>query len=131
MELNKKTLEEVRFKTKGKWYDGRQVDAFIDEIIASLDELEYPDYAPEESEAPERIDSAEIELAAARAAMSGDEMKLRDLRAEIERLTAQKDELTRNISLLKSFKEQFKASVGKDIDEIKEKLDSFTSDALL
>lgn len=37
MEFTRKRLEEVKFKTKGKWYDAFQVDHFLDEMLVEFD----------------------------------------------------------------------------------------------
>lgn len=37
MEFTRKRLEEVKFKTKGKWYDAFQVDGFLDEMLVEFD----------------------------------------------------------------------------------------------
>jgi len=37
MESIRKRLEEVKFKTKGKWYDAFQVDGFLDEMLVEFD----------------------------------------------------------------------------------------------
>ncbi len=118
MELNKKTLEDVRFKSKGRWYDAGQVDDFIDEIIEALDYAEenvVHDTLPEEPVPKETKEASEVT----------------DIKEEIKRLTAQKEELTKNIQLLKGFKEQFKGSISADIEKIKEQIEKLESDTLL
>lgn len=38
VEAMKKALEEVTFRARGKWYDGRQVDEFIEKMIVAAEQ---------------------------------------------------------------------------------------------
>ena len=40
MELTREALAQVKFRTRGQWYDALQVDQFIEELMAAADRQE-------------------------------------------------------------------------------------------
>lgn len=179
MDLTKKALEEVRFKSKGRWYDAKQVDDFIDEVIEGVEQNEkkLAEMQRDKEKLEKEITEVEAQLrankskaaeepvsvvngaisapvappvAAPVADAKDDALKaveaakeqaetdknalleeINSAKAELDGLTERKDKLADDIKLLNSFKEQFKETISKDIDDIKARMEQFSSDSLL
>ncbi len=131
MKLTKKALEDVRFSTRGKWYNARQVDAFLQDLAMAADE-------------------ADREWKSARACMNALEEQADGLRAEnirlqkelqelksaappdvLENLEQEKNHLLQDIKALKKFREMFREAVEKDAGDLAENVKSLASEKLL
>lgn len=129
MELTKKMLEDVKFRTRGKWYDGVQVDAFLDQMIVAADfsqrELqEAREYAKGLAKQVETLREENKALwEQVRALESG--------RDETEEKRRERDGLLRDIKALRAFRETFRHSVEQDAASLTEQVKGLGSDKLL
>lgn len=149
MELTKKALEDVRFRTKGRWYSAEQVDAFIEELIVGADGLER-----ETDRLRGEVRGLERDLEAARREAAGLREELEALRdaskeppapkpevavptslehqrkvcGELER---ERDELIADIKVLRRFRETFREAVERDAKGLLGRLETLDSEKLL
>lgn len=133
MELTKKTLEDVKFRTRGRWYSADQVDAFLEELAVSADE-------------------AGREWRKARSTVKALEEQVETLREENVRLWKQVQELKnrpqpgpealgelekeragliQDIKALKRFREDFQKAVEQDAASLTEQVKDMDSHKLL
>lgn len=93
MEFTRKRLEEVKFKTKGKWYDAFQVDGFLDEMLVEFDR-----FARENTELKEQLNKGSAERE-----QKNDGLKNENgiLKSEIEELKSENSKLKNEILELK------------------------------
>lgn len=117
MELTREALAQVKFRTRGQWYDALQVDQFIEELMAAADRQEEESrllreewmarlaQATEEAQGlRERLRALERESRAARTPAQG----------ETQPLEAERDQLIADIKALRRFRESFREAVRKD-----------------
>lgn len=120
MELNRQVLDDVKFETKGRWYNADQVDEFLEELAES-------------------VEQAQAETAHLRGELRGLKSEIRTLRAEKSRLEHQHDyelereqaRLLEDVKALKQFREQFRKAVEQDARQVLEQVRSMGSDRLL
>lgn len=159
MELTKKALEDVRFRTKGKWYSAEQVDAFLEELTVTVDGAEREleelrgetrglerdlkeareenarleqslQAAQQESKAFQQEAQALREQSAAPAAKPEPDSAAHQRRV-CEELERERDELIADIKALRSFRETFRKAVEQDAASLAQQAKGLGSDKLL
>lgn len=134
MELTKEALAQVKFRTRGQWYDALQVDQFIEELMAAADRQEEESrllreewmarlaQATEEAQGlRERLRALERESRAARTPAQG----------ETQPLEAERDQLIADIKALRRFRESFREAVRKDAQELLSQVGDLGSEKML
>lgn len=135
MELTKKALDEVKFRTRGRWYSAEQVDAFIDELAVSADSAEQD---------RQMLNRKVEELAEKIESLREENVRLwqqtQQLRAEVQvapkcdpnkNLKAEREQLLSDIKALRKFRQSFYEAVENDAASIKEQLAELSSYKLL
>ncbi len=120
MELNRQVLDDVKFETKGRWYNADQVDEFLEELAES-------------------VEQAQAEVAHLRQEVRGLKSEIRTVRAEKSQLEHRHDydlereqsRLLDDVKALKQFREQFRRAVEQDARQLLEQTRSLGSDRLL
>ena len=134
MELTKEALAQVKFRTRGQWYDALQVDQFIEELMAAADRQEEESrllreewmarlaQATEEAQGlRERLHALERESRAARTPAQG----------ETQPLEAERDQLIADIKALRRFRESFREAVRKDAQALLSQVGDLDSEKML
>lgn len=134
MELTKEALAQVKFRTRGQWYDALQVDQFIEELMAAADRQEEESrllreewmarlaQATEEAQGlRERLRALERESRAARTPAQG----------ETQPLEAERDQLIADIKALRRFRESFREAVRKDAQALLSQVGDLGSEKML
>lgn len=134
MELTREALAQVKFRTRGQWYDALQVDQFIEELMAAADRQEEESrllreewmarlaQATEEAQGlRERLRALERESRAARTPAQG----------ETQPLEAERDQLIADIKALRRFRESFREAVRKDAQALLEQVGNLSSENML
>lgn len=134
MELTREALAQVKFRTRGQWYDALQVDQFIEELMAAMDQQEEEArllreewmarlaQATEEAQGlRERLRALERESRAARTPAQG----------ETQPLEAERDQLIADIKALRRFRESFREAVRKDAQELLSQVGDLGSEKML
>ena len=134
MELTREALAQVKFRTRGQWYDALQVDQFIEELMAAMDQQEEESrllreewmarlaQATEEAQGlRERLRALERESRAARTPVQG----------ETQPLEAERDQLIADIKALRRFRESFREAVRKDAQALLEQAGNLSSENML
>lgn len=134
MELTREALAQVKFRTRGQWYDALQVDQFIEELMAAADRQEEESrllreewmarlaQATEEAQGlRERLRALERESRAARSPAQG----------ETQPLEAERDQLIADIKALRRFRESFREAVRRDAQALLEQAGSLGSENML
>ncbi len=134
MELTREALAQVKFRTRGQWYDALQVDQFIEELMAAADRQEEESrllreewmarlaQATEEAQGlRERLRALERESRAARTPAQG----------ETQPLEAERDQLIADIKALRRFRESFREAVRKDAQALLSQVGDLGSEKML
>ena len=134
MELTREALAQVKFRTRGQWYDALQVDQFIEELMAAADRQEEESrllreewmarlaQATEEAQGlRERLRALERESRAARTPAQG----------ETQPLEEERDQLIADIKALRRFWESFREAVRKDAQALLEQAGNLGSENML
>lgn len=134
MELTREALAQVKFRTRGQWYDALQVDQFIEELMAAADRQEEEArllreewmarlaQATEEAQGlRERLRALERESRAARTPAQG----------ETQPLEAERDQLIADIKALRRFRESFREAVRKDAQALLSQVGDLGSEKML
>lgn len=134
MELTREALAQVKFRTRGQWYDALQVDQFIEELMAAADRQEEESrllreewmarlaQATEEAQGlRERLRALERESRAARTPAQG----------ETQPLEAERDQLIADIKALRRFRESFREAVRKDAQALLSQVGNLGSENML
>lgn len=134
MELTREALAQVKFRTRGQWYDALQVDQFIEELMAAADRQEEESrllreewmarlaQATEEAQGlRERLHALERESRAARSPAQG----------ETQPLEAERDQLIADIKALRRFRESFREAVRKDAQALLSQVGDLGSEKML
>lgn len=134
MELTREALAQVKFRTRGQWYDALQVDQFIEELMAAADRQEEESrllreewmarLAQATGEAQglrERLRALERESRAARSPAQG----------ETQPLEEERDQLIADIKALRRFRESFREAVRKDAQALLSQVGDLGSEKML
>ena len=134
MELTREALAQVKFRTRGQWYDALQVDQFIEELMAAADRQEEESrllreewmarlaQATEEAQGlRERLRALERESRAAGSPAQG----------ETQPLEEERDQLIADIKALRRFRESFREAVRKDAQELLSQAGNLGSENML
>jgi len=120
MELNRQVLDDVKFETKGRWYNADQVDEFLEELA-------------------DGVDQAQAEVSRLRQEVRGLKNEIRTVRAEKSQWERRRDcdleqeesRLLDDVKALRQFREQFRQAVEQDARQLLEQTRSLGSDRLL
>ena len=134
MELTREALAQVKFRTRGQWYDALQVDQFIEELMAAADRQEEESrllreewmarlaQATQEAQGlRERLRALERESRAARSPAQG----------ETQPLEEERDQLIADIKALRRFRESFREAVRKDAQALLSQVGDLDSEKML
>lgn len=134
MELTREALAQVKFRTRGQWYDALQVDQFIEELMAAMDQQEEEArllreewmarlaQATEEAQGlRERLRALERESRAARSPAQG----------ETQPLEEERDQLIADIKALRRFRESFREAVRRDAQALLSQVGDLGSEKML
>lgn len=134
MELTREALAQVKFRTRGQWYDALQVDQFIEELMAAADRQEEESrllreewmarlaQATEEAQGlRERLRALERGSRAARAPAQGNNQPLEE----------ERDQLIADIKALRRFRESFREAVRKDAQALLSQVGDLDSEKML
>ena len=134
MELTREALAQVKFRTRGQWYDALQVDQFIEELMAAADRQEEESrllreewmarlaQATEEAQGlRERLRALERESRAARSPAQG----------ETQPLEEERDQLIADIKALRRFRESFREAVRRDAQALLSQVGDLDSEKML
>ena len=114
MELTRQVLDDVKFETKGRWYNADQVDEFL-------------------------VEQAQAEVVRLRQEVRGLKSEIRTVRAEKSQLEHRHDyelereqaRLLEDVKALKQFREQFRRAIEQDARQVLDQARSMGSDRLL
>lgn len=150
MELTREALRAVEFRSRGQWYQARQVDQFIEELTVAVDQAQR-----ERDTLRQKLEEARCqreELAAKAAALEEEAQALAQEKAALEEalaaqpkrpaweerqhrvledLSAERDQLIADIKALRQFRESFREAVRKDAQELLEQAEGLPSEKLL
>lgn len=135
MELTKKALEDVKFRTRGRWYNADQVDAFLEELAVSADEADR-----ERQETRSTVRALEEQVDKLRDENVRLWKQVQDLKSRLRpslklktprELELERDRLIQDIKALKRFREDFQKAVEKDAASLTERLRNMESNKLL
>ncbi len=126
MELTKKALEDVKFRTRGRWYNAEEVDAFLEELTVAVDGAERE---LQESRQENRRLWRELDVLKEAPAPEPDSVEAR--RRICQELERERDELIQDIKALRRFRETFRESVAQDAASLSERVKGLGSDKLL
>lgn len=135
MELTKKALEDVKFRTRGRWYSAEQVDDFIEELAVSADKAERDVQALNR-----RVEDLTDKIENLREENVRLWQQTQQLRAEVKSaqksdpnkdLKDERERLLKDIKALKKFRERFYEAVKHDATLINEQLDELDSFKML
>lgn len=134
MELTREALAQVKFRTRGQWYDALQVDQFIEELMAAADRQEEESrllreewmarlaQATEEAQTlRERLHALERESRAAGSPAQGENRQLEE----------ERDQLIADIKALRRFRESFREAVRKDAQALLSQVGDLGSEKML
>lgn len=150
MELTREALRAVEFRSRGQWYQARQVDQFIEELTVAVDQAQR-----ERDTLRQKLEEARCqreELAARAAALEEEAQALAQETAALEEalagqpkrpaweerqhrvledLSAERDQLIADIKALRQFRESFREAVRKDAQALLEQAEGLPSEKLL
>ena len=150
MELTREALRAVEFRSRGQWYQARQVDQFIEELTVAVDqaqrerdtlcqELKEARCQSEELAAKAAALEEEIQALAQEKAALEDALAAQPKRPAweerqhrvLEDLSAERDQLIADIKALRQFREDFRAAVEGDARAFLEKASTLASEEVL
>ncbi len=142
MELNRKALEDVKFRSRGRWYDAQQVDAFLEELTVAVDEEErkLEGSRQEVQTLSRKLDVLRREnqrlwqeLNALREAPlpAPEPEAVEAARRKCRELEQERDGLIEDVKALRRFRETFRKAVEKDAGDLLEQAGSLGSEKLL
>ena len=150
MELTREALRAVEFRSRGQWYQARQVDQFIEELTVAVDqaqrerdtlcqELKEARCQSEELEARAAALEEEIQALAQKKAALEETLAAQPKRPAweerqhrvLEDLSAERDQLIADIKALRRFREDFRAAVEGDARAFLEKASTLASEEVL
>ena len=134
MELTREALAQVKFRTRGQWYDALQVDQFIEELMAAADRQEEESRLLRE-EWMARLAQATEEAQGLRERLRALERESRAARSPAQRetqpLEEERDQLIADIKALRRFRESFREAVRKDAQALLSQVGDLGSEKML
>lgn len=115
MELTRQVLDDVKFETRGRWYNADQVDAFLDELAAAVEESR------------READQLRQELQAVKGRLQAGKPAPQHGPSPAE----ERARLLEDVQVLKQFREQFRQAVEEDAQRLLEQIRGMGSDELL
>lgn len=140
VEAMKKALEEVTFRARGKWYDGRQVDEFIEKMIVAAEQgrREIETLQREIQNMNWKLETLKQEnahlwqeLNAAKSAALSQPAPPKPIPPEQPSLEQQRADLLQDIKDLRRFRDAFRKAVEKDAGALADSLRDMDSSKLL
>lgn len=135
MELTKKALEDVKFRTRGRWYSAEQVDDFLEELAVSADEAEreWKMLTAKVRDLGEQVENLREENV--RLWKQTQELKKEihsaPKREPTDDLRKERAQLIEDIKALKKFRQSFQEAVERDAASLSEQLKEMESYKLL
>lgn len=134
MELTKKALEDVKFRTRGRWYSAEQVDEFLEELAVAADEAEreWKTLTVKVRELGEQVENLREENV--RLWKQTQELKksiCTPKETPADELEQERDRLIEDIKALKKFRSSFQQAVERDAASLSEQLKAMESYKLL
>lgn len=129
MELTKQALENVKFRSRGKWYDAGQVDAFLDELMVAAETAQR-----ELTETRSRAKALSQQMEALQEEKQALLVKIQALEEQGKETLEKKqerDRLIQDIKALRAFRETFRNAVEQDAASLSEQMKQLDSDKLL
>lgn len=129
MELTKKALEDVKFRSRGKWYDGGQVDAFLDELAVAAEtaQRELTETRSRGKALSQQVEALQEEKQALLVKIQA----LEEQGKETLEKKQERDRLIQDIKALRAFRETFRNAVEQDAASLSEQMKQLDSDKLL
>lgn len=136
----KKALEEVTFRARGKWYDGRQVDEFIEKMIVAAEQgrREIETLQREIQNMNWKLETLKQEnahlwqeLNAAKSTALSQPAPSKPIPPEQPSLEQQRADLLQDIKDLRRFRDAFRKAVEKDAGALADSLRDMDSSKLL
>lgn len=147
MKLTKQALTSVKFRTRGRWYDAGQVDAFLEELLVAVDEAERSmeehknivrTLTKQLEESKGEVSRLQQQAAAfrqsaeqAKAALEKEAQAAAERKLLCRELERERDRLIQDICALQDFREEFRTSIQRDADSLTEQIKDLGSDKLL
>ena len=152
MELTKEALDNVRFRTKGLWYNAQQVDTFLEQLTAAVEqeELLREERQAEASALRERVEEQLAEIAALKAQLEEARQSIETALQETENTKAalaeetakvaelqteehvrERETLLQDVKALRALRDRFRAAMEQDLTDFTEKLRNLTSAGML
>lgn len=140
VEAMKKALEEVTFRARGKWYDGRQVDEFIEKMIVAAEQgrREIETLQREIQNMNWKLETLKQEnahlwqeLNAAKSTALSQPAPSKPIPPEQPSLEQQRADLLQDIKDLRRFRDAFRKAVEKDAGALADSLRDMDSSKLL
>lgn len=129
MKLTKKDLADVKFRARGKWYDARQVDAFLDRLAVAVEERnrELLEVSSRARALAAQVDALRTENEKLRA------QKPRETPAAVPQPNSPEEfaRLLEDIKALRAFRERFREAVEQDVAAFGKQVSRFSSEELL
>ena len=152
MELTKEALDNVRFRTKGLWYNAQQVDTFLEQLTAAVEQEEklrgemqeeasaLRSHAEEQlaeiaslkaqlEETRQNIETALRENESVKAALAEETAKVAELQTEEH--IKERETLLQDVKALRALRDQFRAALEQDLTDFTEKLQNLNSGTML
>ena len=121
MELTRQVLDDVKFETKGRWYNADQVDEFLEELAESVDQAQR-----EAARLRQELRALQGEVRAVR--VEKGQWERRPHGQDLER---ERRELLEDVKALRQFREQFRQEVEQDAEKLLGQVRGLGSDRLL
>lgn len=129
MELTKQALENVKFRSRGKWYDAGQVDAFLDELMVAAEtaQRELTETRSRGKALSQQVEALQEEKQALLVKIQA----LEEQGKETLEKKQERDRLIQDIKALRAFRETFRNAVEQDAASLSEQMKQLDSDKLL
>lgn len=135
MELTKKALEDIKFRTRGRWYSAEQVDEFLEEMAVAAEEAErnFKSIGSRLKKAEENVEALReenVKLWKENERLKR-EAKSTPKPSQTDKLLEEREQLLQDIKALKLFRERFQSAVESDAAALNAQIKEMKSKQLL
>lgn len=135
MELTKKALEDIKFRTRGRWYSAEQVDEFLEEMAVAAEEAErsFKSIGSRLKKAEENVEALReenVKLWKENERLKR-EVKSTPKPSQTDKLLEEREQLLQDIKALKLFRERFQSAVESDAAALNAQIKEMKSKQLL
>lgn len=135
MELTKKALEDIKFRTRGRWYSAEQVDEFLEEMAVAAEEAErnFKSIGSRLKKAEENVEALReenVKLWKENERLKR-EVKSTPKPSQTDKLLEEREQLLQDIKALKFFRERFQSAVESDAAALNAQIKEMKSKQLL